>query len=48
MDKLLAGREKIVLISVFVLGVLALIPASRLHFDADPLGVRDPKADSVK
>ena len=48
MDKLLVGREKLVLICVFVLGLLALIPASRLHFDADPLGVRDPKADSVR
>ena len=47
-DRLIAGREKLVLICVVVLGLLALIPASRIHFDADPLGVRDPKADSVK
>jgi len=47
-DKLLAGREKFVLLFIVVLGLLALIPASKLHFDADPLGVRDPKADSVR
>jgi len=47
-DKLLGGRERMVLITMVILGALALIPASQLHFDADPLGVRDPQADSVK
>jgi len=47
-DRVLVGREKWVLVIVGVLGVLALLPASTLHFDADPLSVRDPNAESVQ
>jgi len=47
-DKVLEGRERIVLVCAGILGVLALLPATTIRFDADPLGVRDPKAESVQ
>ncbi len=46
-DKFLARHRKPVLTMAVVVGLAALLPASQLRFDFDPLNLKDAKTESV-